>query len=68
MRGQPLRREVKPIVIEIEHVGIPCAAELHEADAELIEYPALLIDVTGNLVGKPGQCPHQRAIAMAVGR
>src|SRR5690606_2097935 len=53
-RAHPLQL----VVVEVQDVGVPRAAELDVADAQVGEHPALLVQVGGDLVGEAGEGPH----------
>jgi hypothetical protein len=57
-----LQRRAYPlqlVVVEVQNVRVPRAAELDVADPEVGENPALLVQVGGDLVGEAGEGPHE---------
>jgi hypothetical protein len=57
--GQNRRRFVKLLIGQVQHVGVPGAAELDVGDAELVQRRALGRQLGIDLVGESGQGPHR---------
>src|SRR5674476_1571576 len=61
IRGKDSACLLETVIVKIEHVGVPRAAELDEVNTKAVQRLALDLQVRGDLVGESGKGPHGQA-------